>query len=200
MSEPVTGGRWCPVCGWDREEIQRRETCPSCGVKFQYLETADPEDRETRCLMWSSNWILDGMPWRAEQMPRPEGWNPEEQVLRVRPAPPLHRAAGRADFGELERLLASGTNINEVDAVGFTPLHLVVFRGQRDVVEFLLERGADPNVPLRDGVTPLWSAEDFGLDDIASLLRRHGGIKSTGSHAGVLERIAARLRGRTTER
>jgi ankyrin repeat protein len=68
--------------------------------------------------------------------------------------------------------------VNELDAwdaLGMTPLLYAVFVGDVDPVRDLLERGADPNRPSRSGETPLWHAEDdFGLVEIAALLRRYG--------------------------
>ena len=44
-------------------------------------------------------------------------------------------------------------------------------------VEALLDAGADPNL-RSNGVTPLWQAEDdFGMTEIAQLLRNHGGTE-----------------------
>jgi len=41
-----------------------------------------------------------------------------------------------------------------------------------------LESGADPNVRPNPTDSPLWSAEDdFGMADIAALLRSHGATK-----------------------
>src|SRR5688500_2132497 len=65
--------------------------------------------------------------------------------------------------------------LDEWDEVGMTPLILAVFRGAVSEVRKRLEQGADPNRPNSMGATPLWSAEDdFGLHEIAALLRSYG--------------------------
>lgn len=66
---------------------------------------------------------------------------------------------------------------DEYDENGMTPLLYAVFRGDPAEVQSLLEQGADCNKPQRDDstATPLWHAEeDFGLVEIAKLLRRYG--------------------------
>jgi ankyrin repeat protein len=61
------------------------------------------------------------------------------------------------------------------DANGMTPLLNAIFIGDTEKVQRLLEMGADPNRPSSTGETPLWHAEeDFGLAEIARLLRQHG--------------------------
>ena len=61
------------------------------------------------------------------------------------------------------------------DANGMTPLLNAIFVGDTEKVQRLLEMGADPNRPSNIGGTPLWHAEDdFGLIEIAKLLRQHG--------------------------
>ena len=69
----------------------------------------------------------------------------------------------------------TAAKLDEWDEVGMTPLMLAVFRGDIEDVRKLLEQGADPNQPISDGTTPLWRAEDdFGLTEIAALLRNQG--------------------------
>lgn len=67
--------------------------------------------------------------------------------------------------------------IDTYDENGITQLLYAVFRGDPAEVQSVLEQGADCNKPQRDDstATPLWHAEeDFGLVEIAELLRRYG--------------------------
>lgn len=67
--------------------------------------------------------------------------------------------------------------IDAYDANGMTRLLYAVFSGDCAQVKSLLDQGADCNRPHRDDLTatPLWHAEeDFGLVEIAKLLRRYG--------------------------
>jgi uncharacterized protein len=58
----------------------------------------------------------------------------------------IFEACRKGDLEEVKRLYASDKNvINAYDFKGFTPLILAVYNQSQDVVEFLLEKGADPN-------------------------------------------------------
>jgi ankyrin repeat protein len=73
--------------------------------------------------------------------------------------------------------LKNNESIDGYDKLGMTPLLYAVFKGDLAAVKALLIQGADCNKPQRDDstATPLWHAqEDFGLMEIADLLRTHG--------------------------
>ena len=74
----------------------------------------------------------------------------------------------------------------DAESRGVRALHLAAAAGERDIVEQLLQRGADPRAtsPLPvvwggnastkwPGETPLQWAEHFGRADVAQLLRGH---------------------------
>jgi ankyrin repeat protein len=78
----------------------------------------------------------------------------------------------------MRELIASGVDLNEFDGLEMTPLLWAIMRGDIDAVRILLESGADPNAKPYPDDSPLWSAEDdFGLLDIAALLRSYGATK-----------------------
>ena len=56
-----------------------------------------------------------------------------------------------------------------------TPLHLAAVNGNRDVAELLLASKADVNAKTNRGLTPLGLALDKDHQEVAELLRRHGG-------------------------
>ena len=91
---------------------------------------------------------------------------------------PLTEAVLRSDYSGIRSLIAAGANLNEFDDHRMTPLLWAIMRGDIDAVRLLLENGADPNVRPNPTDSPLWSAEDdFGLHEIAVLLRTYGATK-----------------------
>ena len=70
----------------------------------------------------------------------------------------------------IELLIAKGADVNAKEQDGYTPLHLAR-RGHKEIVELLISAGADVNAKEDDGDTPL----DYANDEIANLLRKHGG-------------------------
>lgn len=60
---------------------------------------------------------------------------------------------------------------------GATPLHLMCFTNDIDMIKLLLERNLDINIRKEDGSTPLFVACMFGFIDIAKILLEHGAIR-----------------------
>ncbi|KAM4558014.1 uncharacterized protein ankrd50l isoform 2-T2 [Odontesthes bonariensis] len=86
-------------------------------------------------------------------------------------------AAGIKGFGEVASLLLDhGANPGHRDHDGMTPLLLAAYEGHEDVVELLLEAGADvdetagPEGNVAAGVTPLLAAAAMGRIKIVSQL------------------------------
>ena len=68
-------------------------------------------------------------------------------------AAPLHSAVAARERGTIEVLLGAGADVNAVQHGGFTPLLEAAQTGQAEIVELLLERGANPDAKLDDGRT-----------------------------------------------
>ena len=68
-------------------------------------------------------------------------------------------------------LIAKGADLNSKTRQGETPLHIAANYGQYELVELLLTERADVNAKTWDNKTPL----DYANDEIADLLRKHGG-------------------------
>jgi ankyrin repeat protein len=75
-------------------------------------------------------------------------------------------------------LLDHGADANARDGAGQTPLHYAaIWNGRMETTRLLIARGADINVNVKDneGMTPLARADERLFDDLAALLRQHGG-------------------------
>jgi ankyrin repeat protein len=91
----------------------------------------------------------------------------------------LHNAVQRSELADVRLAISQGSNLDELDDFGNSPLHWAVIGGYEDIVLELLEAGADPNVISSDGITPKWSAADFGLTGIETPLAAYGGKITT---------------------
>lgn len=83
----------------------------------------------------------------------------------------LHLLAHFGVLGKAKRLLEQGANINEQEnALGVSPLHCAVYQGNDEMVELLLEKGANSNATTADGQTPLHIASRRGHRKCMKLL------------------------------
>ncbi len=110
----------------------------------------------------------------------------------------------------LNLLLESGkVDINEKTEYGVTALHMAIRQSNTATAEFLLSKGANPNVTDQDGWTPLHWAARYAKDmDIVELLLNHKDVDvnyldnlgvsalfhATLNKHGLGERIANRLK------
>lgn len=73
----------------------------------------------------------------------------------------IHAAAEKGDLATINRILdADPSQVHSFDARGQQPLHSAAFKGKVDVIELLLERGADINALDKHSTTPLSYAVD----------------------------------------
>ena len=91
----------------------------------------------------------------------------------------LYKAILNADINLLKLLLRINTNPNKIEKIpqsrDITPLILaIIFKvdlhQMHSIVDLLLKAGADPNLQLEDGGTPLYAASQLGYTDIVRLL------------------------------
>lgn len=97
---------------------------------------------------------------------------PARNAMRVRP---LHSAVAHSDAAVarllVRRLLEAGASPSPVQQNGFTPLHEAALRGDPELVDLLLARGADRRALNADGKTPADLAREQGHSAIAERLR-----------------------------
>ena len=84
------------------------------------------------------------------------------QEVGVKTVNPLHLAAGTGDFKTVENLLQAGRSINEQDSFGATPLLVATVAGREDMVDFLLDRSANPLIEAKNGYSLLHGAAFSG--------------------------------------
>lgn len=85
-------------------------------------------------------------------------------------------SAVQMDSAELlqEALDEDPSELNRRGPGGQTPLMNAVLSGKSHAVAFLLQAGADPTIPEKDGYTPPHGAGFQGRAEIARLLHAHG--------------------------
>jgi ankyrin repeat protein len=86
---------------------------------------------------------------------------------------PLMFAARAGDLESAKLLVASGANVNDADAWGVSVVVLAAHSGFGDLVEFLLEKGADPNSSAA-GFTALHEAIMRRDEGLVRTLLAHG--------------------------
>ena len=94
------------------------------------------------------------------------------------------------NIGRVQRLLSSGMlDINFILPNGTTALHQAVFQDHHDIVNLLIERGADPNIGDENVWTPLhWAVERRRMDMVKLLLNRGADPNKMSKHWTPLHR------------
>jgi ankyrin repeat protein len=91
---------------------------------------------------------------------------------------PIHHAAYNGDLEKVKEIIEMDPNeINVQDASGFTPLHLASGKGHIEIVEFLLNHGADTESEIFNGDTPLLVASRYAINgkyETIKILLEHG--------------------------
>lgn len=71
--------------------------------------------------------------------------------------------AARAGYSDVCRiLLAAGSIVDSTDRFGNTPLWRATFSHHNEIIDLLLEYGADPDLKNNHGISPRLLAEDTG--------------------------------------
>jgi ankyrin repeat protein len=87
---------------------------------------------------------------------------------------PLHHAVSRRKKTTVQMLLARGANINDVNALGETPICLAAMDGYKDILELLIHSGALIHPTGPEHKMPLSLAIESGHNGIVKLLLENG--------------------------
>jgi len=106
-------------------------------------------------------------------------------------SPPLE-AVQNNDIVKLESLLDKGTDVNTtLGSLNSTLLYEASFRGHSQMVEMLLDRGADVNARTNEGATSLYVAAQNGHLETVRILLANGADIETGFKSRTPLHIAA---------
>ncbi|XP_044497127.1 integrin-linked protein kinase 1 isoform X2 [Mangifera indica] len=98
----------------------------------------------------------------------------EEDSEDIKPEVRLMYLTNERDLEGINELLDSGIDVNFRDIDDRTALHVAACQGFTEVVELLLQRGADVDPKDRWGSTPLADAIYYKNHDVIKLLEKHG--------------------------
>ena len=105
------------------------------------------------------------------------------RLSKVDPVSVLFAAVDRGDAAGAARLLDAAPLALHVRLHGATALHRAAARGDRALLELLIERGAELEAPDDSGATALSWASDENHDQAVDLLLQHGARASAVAHA-----------------
>ncbi|XP_008305504.1 DNA-binding protein RFXANK [Cynoglossus semilaevis] len=87
----------------------------------------------------------------------------------------IHQLAAQGEVSQVAAQLSKDASLlSKQDERGFTPLMWAAAFGEKAVVDFLLEKGADPTTVARERESALTLASSGGYADIVESLLKHG--------------------------
>jgi CubicO group peptidase (beta-lactamase class C family) len=93
------------------------------------------------------------------------------------PSMSLHAAALQGNLEAIRQHIEAGSDLNEKDAYGSSPLIVAAVFGRTEVARALIEAGADLNITNNDGATALHTAAFFCRTEIVRALLEKGANK-----------------------
>ena len=100
------------------------------------------------------------------------------------PSLDIHTAAYLGDLNGVRQHIKAGTDLDQKDQYGSTPLIIATTFGKTDVARALIEAGADLSVANNEGSTPLHIAAFFCKPEIVEILLANGADKAVRNNYG----------------
>jgi ankyrin repeat protein len=116
--------------------------------------------------------------WSQVMAVPPHGYLPYNREIPAGDETALLFAARIGDLDSARLLVAAGANANDADAWGVSAVTLAAHSGFGPLVEFLLDKGADPNA-MRAGFAPLHEAIMRREEPMVAALLAHGANANT---------------------
>ena len=125
-------------------------------------------------------WLLAGASGRTEILALMVSKGPDFAIRNRYGGNALIPACERGHVSTVELLLTTRIDVNQVNDLGWTCLLEAVILGDggkdhQDIVKMVLDKGANPNLADKDGVTPLAHAKGKGQKEVAKIIRAAGG-------------------------
>jgi ankyrin len=111
--------------------------------------------------------------WSQMMAVPPHGYLPYNREIPAGDETALLFAARVGDLESAKLLVAAGANVNDADAWGVSALTLAAHSGFTPLVEFLLDKGADPSA-MRAGFAPIHEAIMRRDEPMVAALLAHG--------------------------
>lgn len=83
----------------------------------------------------------------------------------------LAKGSVTSQYQRIRDIIQNTPNINVSDSEGYTYLMIAAMQYKADIVELLLEAGADPNIGRKDGVRPLAAVFLKRMDNREEIIR-----------------------------
>ena len=100
------------------------------------------------------------------------------------PGTGIHTAAFMGDLDVIQQHIKAGSNLNEKDEYGSSPLTIAATFDKTEVARTLIEAGADINITNNDGATVLHTAAFFCRAEIVEALLKKGANKGVKNNFG----------------
>ncbi|ELR71508.1 Ankyrin [Fulvivirga imtechensis AK7] len=108
----------------------------------------------------------------------------DKQSTAKAPGISIHEAAFMGNTKAVQEHIAAGTDLNQKDQWGSTPLTITATFNRTEAGKALIEGGADLNAPNNEGSTPLHVATFFGRTELVEALLKAGADKNVKNNFG----------------